>query len=867
MMRAVADRFSSLVGRSTARIMSASHRFPRRVLSLLLVLCIAALAGATTLRVDADSSRMISPELPTQRAARALNAAFPQLKSTILVTVTSDQADMADLATRALVDGLQGRPAIAEVFAPSTDPFLATHGFLYRDTVTLEEMFTRLTKSANLLANLRAEPNLSGFVTALKEAILLARRADIGPEALERLFAETASVMEAQTRGRPRNFEWSTLIDDAPYGLVTRLVSVTPRLDTDRLSPARPALDDIDAAIAALPAEFRDYVEVGVTGEPALRAEEMRSVTSTIGLSLSLSLVLVTLLLVFGLGGVRRAALVMGSLLVALVLTAGFAALAIGSLNLISVAFVVLMVGLGVDFAIHVLTHVSEEAAAGATAEEAVVVTGQRAGLALWLSAMTTALAFLAFTVTDFVGMAQLGVIGAGGVLIAWLVALTMIPAVLGLRPGLVAGRWRGTGLPIPTRPRWAVALVLGLTVASIWPATQARFDADPMSLRDQMSDSVQTFYLLASEPETSPYRASILVEGPAAADLAATRLEKVEGVAEAINVGDLVPPRQGRKIMLLDLAAPSIDHAIAGQPTELAGDADRHEDPLETLADLVDGMEGMAQRLSRAIAAYRAVRTETSDADLESRLFRSFGLLTGRLEAMVDARPVSVAALPAPMRERFRSADGIYRVEVLPRADLSDPAAARVFAASVRAAFPEAAGPAIQLAAAGEVVSHAMLTATLLSAVLTALLTLLATARWGDALAVLLPLMAAGLLVGGFSAVSGVDFNYANVIVLPLMIGIGVDSGIHLALRARRAPDAIFRTSTPRAVILSALTTILAFGTLALSDHWGTASMGILLTVAILATLLCVLVLTPALISWAGRNRSALDGNGSRTI
>ena len=192
----------------------------------------------------------------------------------------------------------------------------------------------------------------------------------------------------------------------------------------------------------------------------------------------------------------------------------------------------------------------------------------------------------------------------------------------------------------------------------------------------------------------------------------------------------------------------------------------------------------------------------------------------------------------------------------VLPEGDLRDPAALEAFAAKVRAIAKDAAGGPIQLAAAGKAIGWAMIQATLLAGFATGLLAWFATRRLWDATAILIPLVAAGILTAAMSTLLSMPFNFANVIVLPLLIGIGVDSGIHIALRERRAPGAVFDTSTPRAVLFSALTTMAAFCTLALSDHRGTASMGILLAVAMCAAVACVMALTPTVIRWT-RNRT----------
>ena len=225
---------------------------------------------------------------------------------------------------------------------------------------------------------------------------------------------------------------------------------------------------------------------------------------------------------------------------------------------------------------------------------------------------------------------------------------------------------------------------------------------------------------------------------------------------------------------------------------------------------------------------------------------------MLSRLEAMLSADKISRETLPPTIAARYLTADGIYRVEIRPASNLKSQSEAKAFADALAELDPPAAGGPVQLAAAGDTVGRAMMMATLLAALMTGLLAFAATRSVVDALAILVPLGVAGIFVAAASTLLDQPFNYANVIVLPLMIGIGVDSGIHIALRERRAPGAIFATSTPRAVVVSAATTVAAFGTLALSDHQGTASMGILLGVAMLVTVISVLALTPTLIRLA---------------
>ena len=782
------------------------------------------------------------------------------LKRVILIVVQSEQSDSADAVVTRLVTALEKvEGSISDVYAPAVDPFMVSNGLLYQSVEEVDTAMTRLSASSNLLAKLRTMQTVPGFFSALDDARALARRAELGPEALDRLYGETAAVIQSMSSDTPRSFAWSSILaDESEVAQVTRLITVQPKLDLARLSPAKPALKSIQDAIASIPEDLTRNVVIGVTGEPALRAEEMQSVLNTIGISLALSLLLVATILRLGLRSRRHALLAVGSLLVTLLLTTGFAGFAVGDLNLVSVAFIVLMVGLGIDFAIHLIAHVTELRNHGSPAKDAIVVTGRRMGLALVLSAATTSIAFLAFGTTQFSGMAQLGLIGAVGVLIACFVSLTLIPAMFSLFPPTATATATAAHKRYKLRlnARIASVLILILTTAAIWPALSARFDADPMGLRDPKAGSVVTFNLLARTAETSPYRASILTPSRQEAEEIAARFANQEGVGAAIWLGDLVPQDQEEKLDLLDIAAPSIEFAIAGVPTDLIQREDGAGNGLQAFRASLRTQNATeattaSQSLEAALTAYLQVRSEASDERLRISLFQTFGLLTDRLEAMLGADYITEEALPRQIRDRFVTEAGIYRVEVLPEADLRNPVALEAFAERVAEIAPSAAGGPMQLAAAGNAVALAMLQATLLAALATGVLAWLATRRIGHVLAILTPLILAGILTAATSTLLDMPFNYANVIVLPLLIGIGVDSGIHIAMRENRAPGAVFDTSTPRAVVFSALTTMAAFGTLALSSHTGTASMGTLLAIAMTAAVACVLAITPTVIRW----------------
>ena len=310
-----------------------------------------------------------------------------------------------------------------------------------------------------------------------------------------------------------------------------------------------------------------------------------------------------------------------------------------------------------------------------------------------------------------------------------------------------------------------------------------ARFDADPMNLRDPQSESVKAFQRLAAEGAASPLGLSVIAADAAEAEKIARRIERSAAVDKAVWLGDLTPKDQAAKLDLLDLAYPSLEHAAGGAPTQI--DAATAYTPTSLATELEGAGDAAGAALAAALRAYAAAdRRERDPAALEADLFRHFPAFMARIGAMLEADAVSPEALPAPLRERFATAQGAQRVEISAAEDLSDPAAMKRFADAVLEIEPRAAGGPVQIAGAAETVSGAMAEATALALGATALLAWLALGRLGQTLAILAPLASAGVITAAIGVLIGAPFNYANVIVLPLIIGVGVDSGVHLALR-----------------------------------------------------------------------------------
>lgn len=828
-------------------------------LALAVVLAAAALAAgfaATHLRVNTDSSDMISSRLPYRQREIALEAAYPSLTDQMIVIVEAPNADAADAFSQRLVDAINARSdSLSQPFAPAIDPFFVHNGLLLMDDADLDTTLSRISRAGPLLSALAAKPTLDTYFTALAQGVRDADKMEGGEEALTYALRETTGVIDARLAGAPQPVGWSELFSGEPAGgHVTRLVSARPVLNFSSLQPAKEALAALQAAIdEARAAPGLEHIDAEITGEPALRGQELSSVTQGLALSFVISLLSVSFILWLAFGRVVQALLSVVVVICALCWAAAFAALAYPALNLVSMAFAALLTGLGADYAIHVLLRANEARQHGADEAAAMDETVSELAGPLALCATTTAIGFIAFIATDFVGLAQLGLIGAVGVFGALLAAIVVAPAGLALLRPSVRIHPVGESVLTPIRARfaryWPPARwgVLGLACLSVLAIPFARFETDPMALRDVSSPSVVAFEKLFDEDDTRPYRASVVAPDLASADAIAERARQLPSVASAVTLSQFAPPEAFDRFFFVDSVAIGLLPLL--------------QEP-QAPAQTGDGLDALRQALAEhartggaELAAALARLKTASDADpdvmpaLESDVFRYWPMQLDRLKALLQPDPdLSLDAVPPAIRENFIAADGRARVEITPRADLRNDQARAAFVDEVSAAIPEATGGPVTIERSGAVVSKAMAIATIGAL---AAITLLVFAVWRDwrrALSVLAPLLAAAVLTVGLTVILGVPFNYANVIALPMLLGAGVDSAIHVNTRAKAVGDssAMFAASTPRAVVFSALTTIASFGSLMVSAHRGVASIGALLVIALTSTIVCTLALQP---------------------
>ncbi len=866
------DTATDSIGTRAARWVAAvcRHRVP------VAFSCLAAAAGllwlaAASLTINTSTNDMLDADLPFRQAEIAVETAFPLLFDSLTVVLEGPDGQAAAAGAAALAEALrQQTEAVHEVFLPQGGEFFRRNGLLYLEPAELQALADRLAGAQPLLAALQADPSLRGLSALLGDAI--AEEAAGQRAELEPLLRRLAAVAEDLKQNPNARLSWPALFSDTEETADDRrrFLIVKPVVDFASLAPMADAVATVEATAERLGLSEAAGYRLRLTGESLMLQDELESVRSGIGIVGALSAVLVAVVLFAGLRTWRLVVPILVTLLAGLCWTAGFAAIAVGQLNIISIAFAVLFIGLSVDFGIHYVLRVQESQAQGRTPEAALAEAAGLLGRPLLLCALSSALAFFAFFPTAYRGLSELGVIAGGGMFIAFFLNLTLLPALMRLLPTAAGevhlGPLAAAEAALQRRAaRFARALAgVGLVLAAlaVIALPQARFDDDPLNLRDPDSPSVAALLDLLDDPRVSPYSAQVLADDLAAARDLEARLTALPEVETAVTLTDFLPQDQADKLDILDQMALFLAPLFIAPPPSPAPDAAERAVALENLREALAVAPQDLQPAAGALLAQLQGLGDVTPAALEAAWLGGFeGTLERLLDGLEAEEEVTLDSLPADLRARYQAAAGPAAgrvlIEVIPAEDLRDQAARERFVDAVQAIVPDVSGAPVTIVAAGRAVVTAFAQASVLAVIAIGLLLLAVLRSPRDSLLVLAPLLLAALLTVAASVVLGLPFNFANVIVLPLLLGLGVDSGIHYVIRAREQAAGVAApavNSTPRAILLSALTTVASFGALSISQHPGTASMGRLLTLAIVLTLVCVLAFLPALLALAGR-------------
>jgi hopanoid biosynthesis associated RND transporter like protein HpnN len=640
----------------------------------------------------------------------------------------------------------------------------------------------------------------------------------------------------------------------------TFLVMVHPRVPAGMLSADYHAatIPKLRRVLEQVRPRFSD-VHVSLTGEAVLDFDEMNiSQKDTIWSSV-LTLVLVGIVVVAGFRDWLRMLLSLTCLVQAIVLAMGYATLSVGHLNIITITFTVMILGLGEDLGVQFISRFEEELRKGADRFGAVRGAITSTGPSIITAGVTNAAAFFAMALSDFKGVTELGIIAGGGMLIATVAMMVLLPAWLlvvrrKVEPIHMPAKAEATKVErvLLSRPHVTLAVCGAVTVVAAVLTWNVRFDSNVLNLQSRGMESVETeLRLLQADGESTIYAAVVAGDLDEARDLQA-RLGRLPSVGVVHSIAELVPEDQEAKVPVVRAAWEQLGELPFAVPSFTEADAASLPATLGALrvrASRLAKESPACATLATAIQAARDRLKTVPVAQLAEFERWFYGDLAGLLMSPAF-RPMTMTEVPPELRRMLMGKTGKFVLRVFPRENIWERDALERFVADVRGVAPKATGTPVGLYEFIAVLQRGYIKAALWAFAVIAVMVLVDLRGWRATVLTLVPLMFGIVWMTGAMAFLGLAFNPANIMALPLMVGIGVAYGVYFVQRYREDGEANFYgKSTGRAVMLSALTAVIAFASLLVGAHRGIRSLGLVMTIGVVMCLLASLTLLPALL------------------
>ena len=845
-------------------VVKACTRFATFVVLVALVVAVG--AGFYTARnfsINTDINKLLSPDLDWRKRDIAFEKAFDQERQ-ILAVVDAPTPEFASAASAALANKLSSNNNYFDsIHRLGAGEFFEKNGLLFLPTAEVGRLTGQFASAAPLIEIMAGDPSLRGLTGALETGLAGVRRGQVTLDGTARTFSLVAQTIEGVLNTGSGTFSWRELVSDKPLTDSDRrsFIEIKPILDFNALQPGKRATDAIRQAAKDINLAGEFGARVRLTGPVPIANEEFATVQDGAVANGIGTVLIVLVILWMALHSAKIIFAVFVNLFVGLSITTALGLMMVGSLNLLSIAFAVLFVGLGVDFGIQFSVRYRSERYKNDDLQAALLKAAEYCAIPLSLAAMATAAGFLSFLPTDYKGVSELGKIAGVGMLVAFTSSITVLPALLDLLNPAGEREPLGYAFLAPVDyflEKYRVAIVAGtllLAVAGLPLLYFLKFDFNPINLRNPKVESIATFLDLRKDPNTGANAVNVLTANEEAARLTEARLAKVPEVLRTMSLDHFVPDDQPAKLKLIKQGAeilnPALNPDSIDAPPSDAENVSALKDSAESLRKAAADRKGpgaaaakrLAEDLSRLAEAGQSMRDK-----VQATFIAPLQIVLVQLRNALQAQPVSLQTLPPEIVDSWKTRDGQFRVQALPRGDPNDNDTLRKFASAVLAAEPLAVGGPISILKSGDTVVKAFIQAGGWALLSISLLLWLTLHRIGDVLLTLIPLLVAGAVTLEICVLIDLPLNFANIIALPLLLGVGVAFKIYYVTAWRAGHTNLLQSALTRAIFFSALTTATAFGSLWLSNHPGTASMGKLLAMSFVVTLAAVLLFQPAL-------------------
>lgn len=825
---------------------------------------------------------------------RAYRSEFGDQEEIVAVIESYDAAKTTYAADALYAELQKNQSTFREIFYPGGLKFFRKNGLLFMPLDEIKNLRNTITMAAPVLKDLSSAPSIETLFISLTNQIDNYIQSK-NPDSLASLTFMLTTLdkgfknfnvksdnlsMDSFLKGGESN-KPSTLENVGKQQVITML----PIKDEGSFLASEKSIKAARTALNKIlnNPKFKG-VSGGLTGVPVLEYEEMNTSQRDLSIATVLSLSLTVILLLLAFRGFLNVIAAMFSLIVAICLSFGFATIAVGHLNILSMVFAIMLIGLGIEYGIQVVLRYQEELSIGSKQIRAIEISLTSNFRSIIMAAATTSLAFVTFVLTDFKGIAELGIIAAGGIFICVITTFTVLPAML-----ILLNRFRKTtqeqhiyeseDLSINTKntvitryfhPKIIIATTLTLSTICLFPTLSMRFDYNLMNLQAKGLQSVEYAYKLMRSKENSGYFAVVTANNKSEAEYLTKRLEKLPEVDHVVSFLSFIPEQQKEK--LTELAALNdvmknikpVKYEENLQLMALPKVFENFRNRVEKLKiELSDKKLPEAKSVSTFLATLDSFFTKLEAEkdknavgmlrEFQGGMFRE---LPEKLELMresFDAEELTENDIPPELRQRFISKSDKFLLQVAAKKEIFERKPLDEFVTQVKSVVPNATGEPIMVYESLSILKNAYLKAFIYAFIgIVALLLInfrsVKYALWGSA-----P-MAVGLLfmIGGMRLI-GISFNSANIIVLPLILGVGIDSAIYILNRYRQGNETALQVAMSSAgvgVFLNALTILFSFGALMVAHHRGVFSIGAVMSLGMIASVAAFLIFLPALLT-----------------
>ncbi len=893
----------SIIG-SLSRLFFAIERFAYRqsllVISVSFVIAILCVWVATQkLTFKTGRGDLVAKGLPYVEQYENYRQQFEDLEGMVVVVEGKRLSDMAGFA-EALALRLRTQPHLFSKIVYKIDTrYFRSRFLLYLKQDELEALTRKLENHQDFLESVNASPGLhtllfsinaeisSGMVDSLLTDFLGGEEeeasADTGDlNLLIRLLEEmTRSLMDETGYRSP----WQVLFAGGDESLREKgymtsenedllFILVVPNNDKTSFTGYKDAINLARQFIAETQKDFPG-ITVGLTGEDVISSDEMLTTQADVEKASKIALFCVALLFIIAYRGVVKPMLAVFCLMLALCWTMGFTALTVGHLNILSVVFTTILIGLGIDFGIHILGRYKEERKQGKEIQEALRQTLQGTGKGNFSGAITTAMAFGAMVLTDFIGIVELGWIAGWGILFCMIAMLLTLPALVTLEEKWRKPHYEQTKLTTFQQRGWVdklfdhYYLVIGLCLVLVLIASLSlkdlRFDYNILDLQAKGTEAVQYEIKILESAGRSAWSAAMLVNSLKEVQEKERQLKVLPTVAKVESITMVIPNHQEEKLGIIKEKIAPLLEELEVEPEDVEFSLKALNKTLKHIQFKLQGREQGEETLDPVWVAGNRLRNFLKQSQrvvptlaekrlnkFSSLLFTDYRNLIDELKTNAQPQPVRLEEIPDDLRKRYISSKGKYVINIFPNVDIWDQDERKKYLNDLRSVDPYVTGTAVHMFESTRLMTEGYVKGGLyaMTAIIIYLFFMFRNVR--TVFFVLLPVLAGSIWTLGIMELIGLKLNMANMVILPLILGIGVVNGIHITHRYREEEDkhaSVLGKSTGQAVLLSSLTTMIGFGSLMVADHSGVFSLGLVLTLGVFNCLIASITFLPALL------------------